>query len=70
MKEEHLTLDDVAFEVSYDLHPAKGTDVNELLPANGEVDKASGWVVEKSAVGILRKADDGSYIVDSFGTGW
>ena len=70
LKEENLTPDDVAFEVSYDLHPAKGTDVNELLPANGEFDEASGWVVKKTAVGILRKADDGSYKVDSFGTGW
>ena len=70
LKEENLTPDDVAFEVSYELHPSKGTDVNELLPANGEYDKDSGWVVKKTGVGILRKADDGSYKVDSFGTGW
>ena len=70
LKEENLTADDVAFEVSYDLHPADGTDYNELLPANGEYDEASGWVVDKSAVGILKKADDGTYEITSFGTGW
>ena len=70
LKEENLGPDDVAFEVSYDLHPSDGTDYNELLPANGDYDEASGWVVDKSAVGILKKADDGSYEIDSFGTGW
>ena len=70
LKEENLSIDDVAFEVSYDLHPSDGTDYNELLPANGDYDEASGWVVDKSAVGILKKADDGSYEIASFGTGW
>ncbi len=70
LKQEDLSPDDVAFEVSYDLHPSEGTDYNELLPANGEYDEASGWVVDKSAVGILKKAEDGSYEITSFGTGW
>lgn len=70
LKEENLGPDDVAFEVSYDLHPSDGTDYNELLPANGEYDEASGWVVNKSGVGILKKASDGSYEITSFGTGW
>ena len=70
LKQENLSEDEVAFEVQYDLHPSEGTDYNELLPANGEYDEASGWVVDKSAVGILRKADDGSYEVTDFGTGW
>ena len=70
LKQENLGPDEVAFEVSYDLHPSKGTDYNELLPANGEYDEASGWVVKKSGVGILVKAEDGSYSIKDFGTGW
>ncbi len=70
LKSENLSPDEVAFEVRYDLHPAEGVDVNELLPANGEYDKESGWVVDKTGVGILRPAEDGSYTVTDFGTGW
>ena len=70
LKEENLGPDEVAFEVRYDLHPADGTDYNELLPANGEYDEESGWVIDKFNVGIIRKADDGSYKITDFGTGW
>ena len=70
LKEENLGPDEVAFEVKYDLHPSDGTDYNELLPANGEYDEESGWVVNKFAVGILRKNDDGTYEITDFGTGW
>ena len=62
--------DEVAFEVHYDLHPAEGTDINELLPANGEYDEESGWIVNKFNLGILRSADDGSYTITDYGTGW
>lgn len=70
LKQENLGPDEVAFEVKYDLHPSEGTDYNELLPANGEYDKESGWVVDKTGVGILVKAEDGSYSIKNFGTGW
>lgn len=70
LKQENLGPDEVAFEVKYDLHPAKGADYNELLPANGEYDEKTGWVVDKSGVGILVKAEDGSYSIKNFGTGW
>ena len=70
LKQENLGPDEVAFEVKYDLHPSKGTDYNELLPANGEYDEATGWVVDKSAVGIITKAEDGTYSISNFGTGW
>ena len=70
LKEENLSPDEVAFEVKYDLHPSDGTDYNELLPANGEYDKASGWVVDKYSVGILRPNGDGTYKITDFGTGW
>ena len=33
LKEYNLGPDEVAFEVRYDLHPAEGVDVNELLAA-------------------------------------
>lgn len=70
LKEENLSPDEVAFEVKYDLHPSDGTDYNELLPANGEYDEASGWVVDKYSVGILRPNSDGTYKITDFGTGW
>ena len=70
LKEENLSPDEVAFEVKYDLHPSEGTDYNELLPANGEYDEASGWVVDKYSVGILRPNGDGTYKITDFGTGW
>ena len=62
--------DEVAFEVRYELHPAEGTDVNELLAATGEYDEESGWVIEKYNLGILRPTEDGSYTITDFGTGW
>lgn len=70
LKDYNLGPDEVAFEVRYELHPAEGVDVNELMAANGEYDEESGWVTEKYSVGILRPAEDGSYTITDFGTGW
>lgn len=70
LKQAELGLDAVAFEVSYDLHPAEGADVNELLIPNGELDEESGWVVDKKNIGILRLQEDGTYTITDFGTGW
>ena len=70
LKDYELGPDEVAFEVRYELHPTEGTDINELLPANGEYDEESGWVVEKYGLGILRPTEDGSYTITNFGTGW
>ena len=70
LKQDNLSLDEVAFEVSYDIHPAGDVDINELLVANGELDEESGWVVNKSGVGVLEPADDGTYTIKNFGTGW
>ena len=67
---ENLGPDEVAFEVRYELHPADGVDVNELLVANGDYDEESGWVIDKYSVGILRPSEDGSYTITDFGTGW
>lgn len=70
LKSYNLGPDEVAFEVRYELHPAEGTDVDELLAATGEYDEESGWVTEKHNVGVLRPAEDGSYTITDFGTGW
>ena len=70
LKEYNLGPDEVAFEVRYELHPAEGVDVNELMAATGEYDEESGWVTDKFNLGILRPTEDGSYTITDFGTGW
>ena len=70
LKDYNLGPDEVAFEVRYDLHPAEGADMNELMAANGEYDEERGWIVDKFNLGILRKAEDGSYTITDYGTGW
>ena len=70
LKEYNLGPDEVAFEVRYELHPAEGVDVNELMAATGEYDEESGWVTEKYNLGVLRPTEDGSYTITDFGTGW
>ena len=73
LKDMNLSPDEVAFEVRYELHPAEGVDVNELLVANGEFDKESGWVIDKYGVGILRPNPNGNepaYVITDFGTGF
>lgn len=70
LKSYELGPDEVAFEVRYDIHPAEGADMNELMAANGEYDEESGWIVDKFNLGILRPAEDGSYIITDYGTGW
>ena len=70
LKDYNLGPDEVAFEVRYDLHAAEGADVNELMAATGEYDEESGWVTDKFNLGILRPAEDGTYTITDFGTGW
>ena len=73
LKEMKLGLDEVAFEVSYELKPKEGEDVNQFTAATGEYDEASGWVKDKHNVGILRPNPDGkepAYVITDFGTGW
>jgi len=62
---------DVAFEVTYQLQPAEGTDPNELIITDGEYDKDLGWVKNISRLGVLKYNEKtGSYSVENFGTGW
>ena len=70
LKDSNLGPDEVAFEVHYELQPAEGVDVNEFLAGTGEYDEESGWIVDKFNLGVLRPADDGSYTITDFGTGW
>ena len=72
LKSLNLGLDEVAFEVRYELHPAEGVDVNEFLAGTGEYDEESGWVKDKTSVGILRPnaAGEPAYVITDFGTGF
>lgn len=68
-----LGADDYAFEVKYELHPADGVDPNEFLAGTGEFDEETGWVLNKTNVGILRPntaAEEPAFVIDSFGTGF
>ena len=64
--------DEYAFEVKYELRPAEGIDPIEMTAGTGEFDEASGWVVEKYNVGVLRPNDSGepAYVITDFGTGF
>ena len=73
LKDYNLGPNEVAFEVKYELHPAEGVDINELLVATGEYDETSGWVTDKYNVGILRpnpNGDEPKYVITDFGTGF
>ena len=73
LKDYNLGPNEVAFQVKYEVHPAEGVDVNELLAATGTFDEASGWVTEKYGVGILRpnsEAAEPKYVITDFGTGF
>lgn len=62
---------DVAFELTYELEPAKEEDIKELTITDGEYDKKTGWVKNIGRLGILRYNEkDESYSIDNFGTGW
>ena len=72
LKSLNIGINDVAFEVKYELKLVDGVDVNEFLAGSGEYDEESGWVKEKYNVGILRPNEDGEqkYKITNFGTGW
>ena len=62
---------DIAFEVSYEVQPADGADIDKLLIPNGEYDKDLGWVKNIYRVGVLKYNESkGNYSIESFGTGW
>ena len=62
---------DIAFEVTYQLKPSDGVDLNELMVVDGEYDEELEWVVNISRLGILKYNEkDKSYSISNFGTGW
>ena len=73
LKSYNLGIDEVAFEVKYELKLAEDVkDTMKYTAATGEYDEESGWVKEKYNLGILRPDDSGEakYIITNFGTGW
>jgi|GEM_PF-3331902 len=74
VKEMNLGMNEVAFEVHYELHPSEGADINLLLIPNGEYDEESGWIKDVFRLGVLRENEDKTseqkYVITDFGTGW
>lgn len=69
----NLGMNEVAFEATIELHPAKDADVNMLMIPNGEFDEKSGWVTGIGRLGVLRpnpESEDPKYVITDFGTGW
>ena len=62
--------EDIVFSVDYKLKPKDGVDPIIFTAATGDVDEETGWVVDKSNVGVLVKDADGNYKVEDFGTGF
>ena len=62
--------EDIVFSVDYKLKPKDGVDPIIFTAATGEVDEATGWIINKSNVGVLVKDADGKYTVEDFGTGF
>ena len=66
-----LTDKDVAFEVTYQLQPAEGVDINPLMVPDGEFNEDLGWITNISRLGILKyNSKTKSYSIENFGTGW
>ena len=66
-----LTDKDIAFEVTYQLQPAEGVDINPLMVPDGEFNEDLGWITNISRLGILKyNSKTKSYSIENFGTGW
>ena len=62
---------DIAFDVEYQIQPADGVDINELMIPDGEYNEDLGWIVDISRVGILRQNQKTKVLsLENFGTGW
>ena len=71
--EMNLGANEVAVEFNYEIKPsstATSGDIMLMTVPNGYYDEESGWVKEKSALGILKINASGDYIIDNLGTGW
>ena len=70
---KNLELDkkDIAFEVTYQLQPAKDVKTSELTKNGGKYDKELGWVKDIERVGILKYNEkDKTYSITNFKTEW
>ena len=72
LKEMNLGMNEVAFEVSYELKVAEGVDGMKFTAGTGEFSEETRWVTEKHNVGILRPATSGDarYEITSLETGF
>ena len=62
---------DIAFEVTYQIQPADGADINPLMVPDGEYNEKLGWITNISRLGILRYNNKTKkYTIENFGTGW
>ena len=62
---------DIAFEVTYQLQPAEGVDINPIMVPDGEYNENLGWITNISRVGILKYNNKTKkYTIKNFGTGW
>lgn len=71
VKSLKLGKNEYAFEVTYQVEPAKEIDPNTLTIPNGEYDKKLGWVKDIKRVGVLKyneKKD--KYYIDKLESGW
>ena len=69
LKSLKLSDNDIAFEVTYQLHPVNEKTADELMVVDGEYNKELGWVTNISRLGVL-KYNKGTYSLENFGTGW
>ena len=70
---EDMDVDKTAFQVTYDLLPAGGSEENiaALLVGNGEYNEEIGWVEGKVGFGILepnKEGDNPEYVITSMST--
>ena len=70
LKRMNLSLDEIAFEVNYEIRPSEGADIDVLTLPDGEYDEETGWITGIKRVGILRTTDDENqkYKITNLGT--
>ena len=66
-----LGKDEIAFEVTYQIQPEEGVDINTLTVPNGEYDEDLGWVKNIKRVGVLKYNEKSKkYSIEIFEVGW
>ena len=71
IKDLKLGKDDFAFDVVYEILPADGVDINELMIPDGEYNETTGWITGIQRVGVARVDSKTGFVnIESYGTGW